>query len=196
MRTYISGRITGLPYEEVKQKFATAEQTLPTIGMEPVNPLKNGLHVDESWSRHMVRDIEMLMSCDAIYLLADWMDSKGARIERYIASEVGMKIFFEDWDSKDARVHLVKHAIEVVTGLTFDQYTTKSRNRTGYYCRMAFVNKVEKICKVAEIKDMIKRDHSTVIHCLGNYQDELKFNKEFREIVAKTDKIIQEIVSQ
>lgn len=41
----------------------------------------------------MVRDIEMLMGCEAIFMLPCWTKSKGARIEKMIAQEMGLKLF-------------------------------------------------------------------------------------------------------
>jgi hypothetical protein len=43
----------------------------------------------------MKEDISALLTCDAIYLLKNWGDSRGARIERAIALELGIKIIYE-----------------------------------------------------------------------------------------------------
>ena len=42
----------------------------------------------------MLADIKELFSCEAIYLLSNWYLSKGARIEKKIAEELHLKIFF------------------------------------------------------------------------------------------------------
>ena len=65
------------------------------IGVEPVNPLENGLTEHDSWQAHIAKDIADLLQCKAIYMLQGWQDSKGARIERYIATEIGMPIMYE-----------------------------------------------------------------------------------------------------
>ncbi len=63
----------------------------------PVNPLKNGLPNIATWDQHMVRDIELLLTCDSICLLPDWQQSKGARIEAFIAMEKEMpKVYLPD----------------------------------------------------------------------------------------------------
>lgn len=36
-----------------------------------------------------------LLQCKAIYMLQGWKDSKGARIEHYIATEIGIPITYE-----------------------------------------------------------------------------------------------------
>ena len=80
MKVYISGKITGLPICEVKEKFERAEWLLEDIGLNAVNPLKNGLSLQDSWEQHIVRDIELLLKCDGILMLTTWIDSKGASI--------------------------------------------------------------------------------------------------------------------
>lgn len=91
-RIYISGKISGLPIEEVKAKFQAAEDNIAKIGEVPVNPLKNGLPDDASWYDHMVKDISMLFGCDQILMLPCWVHSKGARIEHFIAREIGIEV--------------------------------------------------------------------------------------------------------
>ena len=69
MKIYISGKITGLPLQEVKERFASAQALLEEIGFETVNPLEKGLPESATWKQHMVKDIELLLQCDAIYLM-------------------------------------------------------------------------------------------------------------------------------
>lgn len=95
MKIYISGKITDSPTEKVVAKFAQAEQQVKAYGHEPVNPLNNGLDMAEHWNKHIVADIALLLECDAIYLLKDWGDSKGARIEANIARECGLDIIHQ-----------------------------------------------------------------------------------------------------
>ena len=84
-RIYISGKISGLPYDEVIAKFEAAELILMEMGYDVFNPLKNGLTKESSWSQHMFLDLKELLKCDCIYLLPDALDSKGARLEIYRA---------------------------------------------------------------------------------------------------------------
>lgn len=77
---------------EVREKFARAEMQIEAFGHTPVNPLNNGLPEDASWEDQMAASIRMLFGCDAIYLLHDWKNSRGARIERNIADEMGFEV--------------------------------------------------------------------------------------------------------
>ena len=81
LKIYISGPISGLPYEEVERHFERAKRDLAKADFEPISPLENGLLPEASWEAHMQRDLEILSTCDGIYLLRGWEKSKGAKIE-------------------------------------------------------------------------------------------------------------------
>ncbi len=85
MKVYISGKITGLPIEEAKDNFSKVQIKLEEQGYKVVNPLENGLPTNAKWKDHMKADIKLLMDCDTIYLMKNWKDSKGAKVERDIA---------------------------------------------------------------------------------------------------------------
>ncbi len=95
MKVYISGKIGNTPMEVVERKFQAAADQVRAFGYEPINPLENGLDAEVSYEDHMAADIAMLFKCDGIYLLRDWSESRGARIERNIAEEMGMVIMMQ-----------------------------------------------------------------------------------------------------
>lgn len=95
MKIYISGKISDLPTETCRNKFEQAEAQVRAFGHEPVSPLRNGLPENAPWEEHMARDIYMLLGCDGIYLLKDWNDSPGARIEEFAARERGLEIIHQ-----------------------------------------------------------------------------------------------------
>jgi hypothetical protein len=95
MRVFISGRVTGLPYDQVRQKFLAAENLLRASNHNPVNPLK---HVNclADPREAMKICIPLLLECDAILLLADSIYSEGAQIEAQLARYAGLSIIIED----------------------------------------------------------------------------------------------------
>jgi hypothetical protein len=95
MRVYISGKITGLTKEDVDALFGAVEKKLHDNNHEAVNPLKviPG-HPDTTWEQYMLADIAALFECEAILMLPNWTDSKGARIEHAIAKEMGIPVFY------------------------------------------------------------------------------------------------------
>lgn len=95
-RIYISGKISGLDYAEAFKKFDRAEVWLLTQGWLPINPMKKVSEQEgKSWKEYMLEDIAILWDCDALYMLHDWKDSKGARIELAIAEELGIEVVYQ-----------------------------------------------------------------------------------------------------
>ena len=92
MKIYISGKITDTDIEQTREKFRAACDFLREMGQDPINPLENGLPFDSPWEQHILRDIELLMGCGGIFLLPDWVESRGARIEHAVAKEMGLLI--------------------------------------------------------------------------------------------------------
>ena len=95
MRIYISGQITGLDIEVAKAYFKQTELQLKENGHTPVNPMEVlPYHPDHTWHDYMAEDIKALLYCEAILMLDNWTNSKGAKIEHDIAKGLGIKIFY------------------------------------------------------------------------------------------------------
>ena len=186
IKIYISGRITGLPFSEVENKFQQAEWLLEELGLEAVNPLKNGLTQEHSWSEHMVKDIEMLFGCQGVLMLDNWTDSVGACIEYDIAMRMGKDVWFETNMAHNHEVVLqIQNAIHEVTGMKFCEYNTKSRKRNKFFARMMFVHH----CHENDINPIqyIHRDRTMVYHYLNQYYDEIKYNPSFKRMADKVE---------
>ena len=94
-KIYVSGKVSGLPYKEVQEKFKWHCAFLSLKGYDAVNPLDVCLFEDgREWQHYMEAALKALLGCDAIYLLKDWGQSKGARCEYALARELGLQIFF------------------------------------------------------------------------------------------------------
>lgn len=104
MKIYISGKISGLPVNEVVAKFQAAERKIRKFRQTPINPLDNGLPIEAEWADQMGKDIAQLLRADAIYMLSDWRQSEGATIEYLIARQRRMRIFLAE--TFDAHVAL------------------------------------------------------------------------------------------
>lgn len=198
MRVYVSGKITGLELEKAKEKFASAEQLISSIGLAPVNPMKNGLPESSTWEQHMLKDIAMLFECDAILMLSNWTESLGARIERAIALEMGKMILYEgDVASSACKVNLIKRAITEATGLKFRDYVSQCRKPELYFARLILVKHcMDEGVSLHNISRLINRPRNTLVRYPGEYEDEMKHNKKFQGIAVKVQNILSEIVSQ
>ena len=93
MKIYISGKISGLDPNDIRAAFYQAAHEISLRGNTPINPLENGLKPERPWILHMVVDIWMLIRCDAIHMLPDWEDSRGAKVEYKVAKLLRKQIF-------------------------------------------------------------------------------------------------------
>ena len=192
MKVYISGKISGLDFEEVKKRFLEAEEFLESLGIQAVNPLNNGLSVDDDWIKHLCRDIELLHECNYIYMMDGWQDSGGAWVEYDFASRTGKTVVFASNIIRNQGIVLkIENAIHEVTGLRLNQYNTKSRKRDGFFARMLFVYhcRREKM-KLVDIAKYIHRDHSSMLHFLNKYNDEVRYNDFFRVMAERVNNIL------
>ena len=107
MKVYISGKIgEDVLSEGTRRKFAEAEKLLQQRGFETFNPTTSGLgrhaesiaKVDGTtfYEEIMVLDIIKLKECDAIYMLADFLSSPGAKAEHALAIAFKKKVYYAD----------------------------------------------------------------------------------------------------
>ena len=88
---YIAGKITGL--KDYKEHFNNAEENLKQAGHICMNPsiLPEGF----PWGIYIPICYAMIDACDSIYLLKNWVDSKGAKLEYEYAKSKNKVIFYE-----------------------------------------------------------------------------------------------------
>lgn len=120
MRVYISGKIgEEVISDATRQKFARAEEMLKAKGYEVFNPCderwqkvlrreyEHDKYVESPWLTSkfldfyaycLLRDLMVLATKDAIYMLADWTESGGANVELDFARATGKQLF---WESKE-----------------------------------------------------------------------------------------------
>lgn len=94
MKIYISGKISGI--EEIAPKlFCEAAYVLRKQGFEVVNPITINHDHDLSWESYMKADIKEMCDCQAIYMLSNWYNSKGAIIEHDLAKKLKFRMIYE-----------------------------------------------------------------------------------------------------
>ena len=94
MKIYISGPMSGLD-DDNRDEFSRMASLLQAKGYEPVNPHDIAVEVnarikDPKYLDYLKADIAVLMFCDAYVLLDGWGDSRGARIEKGLADDLGI----------------------------------------------------------------------------------------------------------
>jgi len=93
MTVYISGAITGV--SNYKDMFAEVESMLLAQGYDVFNPATVDAMADTTgwtWADYMQYDLTALGRCNAIYMLSNWANSKGARIEKRYAKRMGIAV--------------------------------------------------------------------------------------------------------
>jgi len=95
VKVYIAGKVSGERMENVFVKFGAAEYQLKRRGHTVVNPLRL-VSQNWSWEKCMSACIRELVQCDAIFLLPDWSESRGAKLEYYIAQELKLQLIIEN----------------------------------------------------------------------------------------------------
>jgi len=91
MKFYIAGKITGL--KNYKDNFNKAEEKLKDAGHLCMNPsiLPEGF----PWEIYMPICYSMIDACDCIYMLKNWADSRGAKLELEYAKGNNKQIIYE-----------------------------------------------------------------------------------------------------
>jgi hypothetical protein len=93
---YIAGKVTGLEFEEVTQKFAAAENMLIEQGWQKVvNPITLINNPSEEWHSAMEKCLFALKDCQAIYMLPCSVDSPGAKLELQYALDNKLDVYYE-----------------------------------------------------------------------------------------------------
>lgn len=92
---YISGKITGT--DDYLQRFERAEKYLNTMNItDVINPAKVNSYLPElSYSQYIKMSLCMLEMCDTIYMLKNWENSIGAKLEWEFAKANNYKIMYE-----------------------------------------------------------------------------------------------------
>jgi hypothetical protein len=108
MRVYISGKIgEEVLSEATRQKFARAEELLLARGFDVINPASEKyqemMDVDfrirqmpKTYADCILFDLQWLRTCKAIYMLSDFLDSKGAKAEYAFAIAIGLQVYYAD----------------------------------------------------------------------------------------------------
>lgn len=107
-KVYISGSFSKDPVQ-AKLNFKSAQLLIESMGLTAVNPFEinhdekliKSLEASKQWEVYMRGDIGALVNCDAIYVIGnDYTQSRGATLEIYIANQIGIPVYYENWKHK------------------------------------------------------------------------------------------------
>lgn len=100
-KAYISGRISAMPWLQVKKAFAFGCRYAEAAGYEAVSPLAGEKGENWEWSDYMIDDLKKLKECSKMFVvgrLKEVQESFGVRIELLWAEKLGIDITFIDYD--------------------------------------------------------------------------------------------------
>lgn len=95
---YIAGPMTNRRKFNYPMFTSAAENVRAEFGARVISPHEldhgdGGMLGTIPWEEYIRTDIEALLQCDAIVLLPEWYESRGARLECRIAAELGFYFF-------------------------------------------------------------------------------------------------------
>jgi len=90
---YIGAKVTGEDYDACYRKFEATEELLVGLGYNVINPMKI-VAKDTRW--HVAMDMlkPELLKADILFVLKDWKQSEGTKIEVTLAEKHNIKIVF------------------------------------------------------------------------------------------------------
>lgn len=95
-KIYISLPISGYDLQERIDTAMQLEVRLRGAGYDVFNPLGQQWEAGLTTHDYMRRDIEGLLSCDAVVFLNGWNKSAGCHTEFCVAKAIGIEVFFEE----------------------------------------------------------------------------------------------------
>lgn len=91
MRIYISGPMTGMK-DLNHLAFIAAQRDIQALGYDVFSP--HEAPTFSTWEEYMRFDIAQLLTCEGIAMLPGWELSRGAQLEKQIATALGMPVWF------------------------------------------------------------------------------------------------------
>ena len=95
MKVYVAGKISDLNKERVCKKFKEAENFLLAKGHDVLIPIVSPEYKSLSHEDYMHICYAMIDVCDAVYMLDNWRESAGAKLEYEYACSKNKEIIYE-----------------------------------------------------------------------------------------------------
>ena len=89
---YIAGKVTGLPYNQVKAAFAAAQRHWELAGYNVLNPMLLCAEGTEWQPAMRICLAALAQEADYIHPLPNWHQSRGAAFEMYTANILGIPV--------------------------------------------------------------------------------------------------------
>lgn len=96
-KVYVAGKVTGEDSYKCRSKFGYHASRLRAQGHKVINPfaLFEDMRGDFDKEDEMTICFAAIAVCDAVYMLADWHESEGAKAEHKFALDHGKEIIYQ-----------------------------------------------------------------------------------------------------
>lgn len=188
-RIYISGNANGSP-EKVEQRFMEAELRLKK---DPNYEVFNSYEL--GFAGQLANDdakewFELMLSCDAIYLLDSWFYSGRSILEKGIMQAFNKVILHDNktrLDEMFEKTQRLQYVIHEVTGHPFSFYHSKGRERERCDARTIFIYYSFKYLglRQSDLAKLFKQHHSNISHAVNKYDELCGVDDDFAQLDAK-----------
>lgn len=136
-----------------------------------------------------IQIVNQLNQGEIVFCVEGWLNDPTAIRLKHLAEDFGLKIIYslnEYWTKILNDITEISNAIECVFGFSYSKFTSKSRERNYYYARLIFFGLCRKHGYSLDLIAMLlNRDHTTAFRLNQNFDDELKFNQNFKSLNEK-----------
>ncbi len=97
-KIYIAGPMSGIP-DHNYPLFHKIADDLRALGHEVINPAE--LHpadggLTHPWAYYLTVDLKAMLDCEAVYMLPGWAKSRGASLEHFVATALGLQVTYAE----------------------------------------------------------------------------------------------------
>jgi hypothetical protein len=135
MKVYLAGKMSGIPQYNIP-KFIEVAAVLRSMGHEVVSPnelddpevtakcladMTGYADTGHSWGEYLARDVKIVADdVEAVVVLGDWKDSRGARLEAFVARLCDKPVyqFHEATKHAPAKIKLIQ-GVDVRMGCAY-----------------------------------------------------------------------------
>lgn len=146
-------------------------------------------HQKHSDLENYIQITNQLNQGEIVFCVEGWLNDPNAIRLKHLAEDFGLKIIYslnEYWTKILNDITEISNAIECVFGFSYSKFTSKSRERNYYYARLIFFGLCRKHGYSLDlIAKLLNRDHTTAFRLNQNFDDELRFNQDFKALNEK-----------
>ena len=93
MKVYISGCI--YENDKAQEQFNKAKEEVLIWAEQVENPLDDIDPVNYDWNKGMRSSLKKMLECDSVYMIEGWQQSQESLIEKFLADQLEMYVFYQ-----------------------------------------------------------------------------------------------------